>query len=381
MIYLLFLIAVACSIMSQHPLITGTSIASLLNYSWCAPLLYSFLSGAGRTSWHPLVKSYVTFSIVITLYVTLLVPSATASFTLDMDVYYILISLSVVITSYIFWYNHSSSKFLSALCFVLMITVPVVAYSIYTGFIVVTSLDSLEYAYEDKNSIATIILSTVIISFFNFNTNHKYLKWLSWGLMALLVVMLFLLKSRASLIGFFFVLFWIVLKSDSKKYKAYVFIGLAIFSIVVLTQADAYTVIVDNIFLGNRKGGDLNDLSSGRMNQIERGLSVFLEYPILGKGKFYVDCFPVAMLSSFGIIGFFIIYHFIVSIGRKIVHLDKSNNIFLSTFFLYLIFILNSFFEAHAPFGPGVKCFLFWMMYGFTSAELMKSNVNYIIYD
>lgn len=374
MAYLLFLIAIACSIISQHPTVTGTNMASLLNYGWGLPLVYGLLCDFLKTPLHALMKKFFVFAIIIFFHVTLLVPSKSTGFELDMDVYFILISLMVTFSSYLFWYNHSSEKFILILCIILLISVPAVAFDVYTHFIAVTSIEAFEYAYDDKNSIATIILATLVICYLNFKPSKKWALWLSWSLMSALIIILFLLKSRATLLGLFFVLFWIVYKGNNKKHKLIVIGGLIAFFVILLTVPDAYTVIVDNILLGNRGGGDLNDLSSGRMVQIERGLLMFGQNPILGQGKYYVDCFPVAILASFGFIGFLIIFLFLASIGNTIIKGKNGNPICYTTFFLYVIFVLNSFFEAHAPFGPGVKCFLFWMMFGFTCADMEKKQ-------
>lgn len=371
--YILFLFAVICSIFSQHPLITDSPIAPLLNYSWGLPMGYTFLQNFGRTYNESLIRRYIYFGLSITLYIQLRVFAETQGFSLDMDVYYILISLLIAYTSYLFWRSHSSEAFMSILCMCLLIAVPVIAYAIYVNFIAHVSLTSLEYAYGDKNSIATIILATLVLCYYNFNPKNKYIKNIYWIVAAGLIVMMFLLKSRATLLSFFAILFWIVIKHPDKKFRLYLAAAIVTTVIFIITNEHYYTVIVDNILLANRNMGNLNSLSSGRWYQIERGLEIFMDNPLFGAGKTYVDCFPVAMLSSFGLVGFTIIFVFLFSIGKTICCLDKSNPIYCSTFFLFFIYVINCFFEAHTPFGPGAKCFLVWMMFGFSSAELSMS--------
>lgn len=374
--YILFLFAVVCSVFSQHPLIAHGPIAPLLNYSWGLPMLYIILQNFGKTRNESLIQRYIYFGLLITFYIQLCVFFRTQGFSLDLDVYYILISLLIAYTSYLFWRSHSSEKFLSIMCMCLLIAVPIIAYTIYDQFIAHISLASIEYAYGDKNSIATIILATLVLCYYNFHPKNKFIRIIYLIVAVGLIVMIFLLKSRATLLGLFAILFWIVITQPSKKYRLYLAVAFVIAAILIMTNEHYYTVIVDNILLANRSANDLSSLSSGRWPQIVAGIELFIGNPLFGVGKTYVDCFPIAMLSSFGLIGFMIIFVFLFSVGKTICSLDKSNPIYCSTFILFFIFMINCLFEAHTPFGPGVKCFLLWMLFGFSSAELSMGSEN-----
>ena len=80
------------------------------------------------------------------------------------------------------------------------------------------------------------------------------------------------------------------------------------------------------------------------------------------------------MMLQFGFIGFVIVITYIGILFRKIVKLDLQNNIHLATFLIFVAMVLNSLFEAWPPFGPGVKCFMLWMMLGFSLALESKPN-------
>lgn len=78
------------------------------------------------------------------------------------------------------------------------------------------------------------------------------------------------------------------------------------------------------------------------------------------------------MLMQYGLIGATIVFAYIGRVYLDIRHLDRRNAIYLYTYLIFISLILNSIFEAQSPFGPGAKCFIFWIMLGFTIAERKK---------
>lgn len=138
----------------------------------------------------------------------------------------------------------------------------------------------------------------------------------------------------------------------------------------ILINNNVYNNVVNGILLGARNANNLNDLSSGRLVRLLNNLPLLQNNLLLGIGIKYIDCFPFAMILQYGIVGASIIFGFIIKLSNYILlKIDTNNKIHLATFLLFVTYMINSLFEAQTPFGPGAKCFLLWMMLGFSLAE------------
>ena len=147
-----------------------------------------------------------------------------------------------------------------------------------------------------------------------------------------------------------------------------------------MTSPTLYKTVVEGILFANRDASDLNSLSSGRVELLSSCIQLFLTNPFIGIGNKYFDCFPVIILTQYGMLGASIIFTFI---GRVIKDcfcvLDKSNKLDLCAFLLMVTYLLDSLFEAQPPFGPGVKCFPLWMIWGImlSNKVIMKKKVSF----
>ena len=101
---------------------------------------------------------------------------------------------------------------------------------------------------------------------------------------------------------------------------------------------------------------------------------------MFGIGGGYVDSFPFEILINYGIIGFITMAIFIVKLSRMVLRFNKNNRICLTANILWVVFLLNSLFEAYPPFGPGIKCSLLWMTIGFSIAEIEKAKKQICYY-
>ena len=280
----------------------------------------------------------------------------------------------VLVTSYLFWVNHRAKYFIPFFCCILLISVTYVAYLVYTGFLSSVSLDTVEYAYASKNSIASIIGGTIVIAIFNYIPQNKICKILYISIIVVLVIVEFMLKSRASIAGLLFVVVYVAIVYKNKHIRYGVFIGAVIVVLFVLINDKAYQIVVENILLNGHETNDISGLSSGRDSMITDAWSHFVDNPILGYGSYYVDCFPVGIIVQYGIVGAFIFSIFLYGLCKPIFKLDKLNKIHCTTFLLLMQLLINALFEAQPPFGPGIKCSLLWMMVGFSCAELYISK-------
>ena len=156
-----------------------------------------------------------------------------------------------------------------------------------------------------------------------------------------------------------------------------IFLLTLIVSIFIIPSWNEF--FIDEIVFNNRVGGGINEISSGRLVHFERFVELFTESPIIGNGAVRIESFPLSVLAGFGVIAGSVIIYFsispLITCIRKL--LNKEYSTMLNVLFIFtLISLSNSLFEEQAPFGPGVKCFFLWVVYGFFVAKENKPPEN-----
>ena len=96
------------------------------------------------------------------------------------------------------------------------------------------------------------------------------------------------------------------------------------------------------------------------------------QHPWVGSGDYYVDCMPLNILTQYGICGLSIIFLFLYYMFHKLKRAKQEDYIATMTYILFFAFFINSLLEARPPFGPGVRSFTLWMMFGFSLAQLLE---------
>ena len=110
-------------------------------------------------------------------------------------------------------------------------------------------------------------------------------------------------------------------------------------------------------------GADINTLSSGRLGLYVQALDNFIESPILGVGRYYVDCSYIYILAESGIIGFLLIEF--IWLKRIVLNLKHKYSPYARPYMLtsfVIFYFIESLLEGQPPFGPGVSSFMFWML-------------------
>lgn len=366
-----FLLAVVCSILSQMPTLLQTSLGDALKVTWILPLVISLFTCGRRFADSP-VRVCLVFVVAFTLFCLFAETFTGNQYFYSADYKNILISLGIFITSYASWFRIKSQSFLNTLIIASVIATLATGYVIYRDFLSTTSITQLQYAYASKNSAAQILLNTVIFCL-AFKAKNKSL-YLMLGCATLIMIgEIFVLKSRATILSLAFVLIYLGIKSKNKKLRKAIWMGVIVVGIYLVANAAALGTLVDNILLANRDASNVDDVSSGRVVLIGWALAKFEQSPFLGAGNFYIDCFPVSIIGQFGIIGAIIVFTFIGYIFRKNLRTLRSDKFFYQvSFLMYGSILINALFEAQPPFGPGMKCFMVWMVLGFAFADYRK---------
>lgn len=373
---ILFFLAVAGSLISQTPQIIEMKIDNYFKMLWILPLLYLVIVRFRSVVSMKLAFFYL-FAIVFGLYCALMQFSNPDTPYLGgeigSDLINIFISLVITVVSYAYWENYSSPRKLRWLVVVMMICGAYLAWTVYTQFLVKSDISALEYAFNEKNSMGQILLNVMIFAIACYIPKYTPSKVLYIVAMLFMLTVVFMMKSRATLLGVFFVIGYYLLMYKNLKVRILLF-ALAIGAFIYLwTTPSAYEMLVDNIILAGRDTSDLDDLSSGRIYLLEQQLRKIPDNIITGSGVDYMDCFPVMVLVQYGLIGCLIVYSFLIEAAVKVcARFKPRKGINLATFLLFWAMMLNSLFEAYPPFGPGVKCFILWMAFGFALSKCRR---------
>ena len=218
--------------------------------------------------------------------------------------------------------------------------------------------DSVQYAYASKNSIGILIVLMVIATS-NIKFSKKY-EWIINILKVWFIIFLFLLQNRT---GLLILLSYYLITIIIKKRKINIYKVLFFISIIVL-----FFVFKNKILnflewsLRLNVSKNLDDLSSGRLTLIKKAIESFKNNIWIGIPKYYIDNFFVCILAEYGLIGSSIVF---AIVGTVIVdcikYLNKKNNLM---FFLMIVPLIASLFEAMPPFAPGAIYCTFWFIYG-----------------
>lgn len=367
MIQILFYMAVICSMLSQLPFILQSGIDSYLKMSWLFPLCYLLLLHC-KTFTNNLLIVYYFFLLLFFLY-CFVCEGISGEKYIGADLYNICISCIIMSVSFIFWYYYGSDNCIMTISFITLICAFILSLWVYAEYLMNANLLSRTYAFQAKNSMGQILLSSSVIALL-YLSKLKSIRITSLVTISIIIIIMFMMKSRATIMGFLFVLCYFIFKYNDIKIRVMTLVGTIMLIGFILINNNVYNNVVNGILLGARNANNLNDLSSGRLVRLLNNLPLLQNNLLLGIGIKYIDCFPFAMILQYGIVGASIIFGFIIKLSNYILlKIDTNNKIHLATFLLFVTYMINSLFEAQTPFGPGAKCFLLWMMLGFSLAE------------
>lgn len=277
----------------------------------------------------------------------------------------LLISIYIYIIG-IFCSDFLDKKNLEKLLLFYVISALIVSFIIYIEyFFGKSTLSTTVYAYSSKNSISQIIFTTIIVLIFLEHRTSNIKSLLSIVGIFFQSILLFLLRSRATIIGYFLCLIYIIFgKKSPKKIKKIIFFALAISLIVVLLNQKMFDIFIYKILFAGRNFNDIDGLTSGRISILSTFPKLIEENWFTGIGSIYFECFPISVILNFGIfIGGVILLISYSPFFYSIKNNKKTK--YHTLFFLICIgYFFNSLFEGLAPIGPGVKCYFMWLMYG-----------------
>ncbi len=229
------------------------------------------------------------------------------------------------------------------------------------------------YSYDSKNSISQIILTgclfTVLFKLFNKDTKYKIIHLC---VAIFFIVSLLLLRSRATLISIPFIVFFIILfgNKNIKNFRLIACVLLILGFIILLLIPNALETLINDYILGGRDSNDLNDVSSGRLSEWQNFFTDLGNGWLLGNGTMKRESLILTSILQYGFpMGCSIILYALTPFIFSLKHIKNRDGLITVLFYLGFIYFLNGIFEQLAPFGPGVKCYMLWLMYGIAIAR------------
>lgn len=374
------ILGIACFVtnLSQLPYFVSTGITRYLNTPiWILVLLYLVIKNHGTV----IIDRRLQFPIVclaLTVIGSVMWTIATENQYLSSSI------LSVLIISMlIFFVGTFASEGIDAdgidfLSVSYIVSALIVSASIYqqyfsSGY----SLLSRQYAYASKNSISQIIFTAIILMGYQRLPKRWGINILRYGGMLLELYLLALLRSRATILGLIACIVYILFtRSQSRRLKRGVVIATALFVIVLLANASLREIIINGVIFAGRNANDMSELTSGRTDILSTFPRMMRGNWMTGIGATYFECFPLSVILNFGII--FAIPILIFAYSPLVESFkQRRNGVLREMFFMIAVgYSINSVFEGLAPFGPGVKCYYLWLLFGLLPVISNKNELE-----
>ena len=331
------------------------------------PLIYLLISRFKSFSDKRLIPFY-GYVVVFSIYCIICEAFSSYYHYVSNDFRNLWISLLIVAVSFVFYRNYGNTRSLRIISTVILCGCLLLGINLYRNFFVDYNISERVYAYAGKNSIGQIFLSATIFSFI-YMPKNLILKWTSIACMLFLLILIFLLKARATILCFVICFVVLTLMLKDKRLKISLVLIIAGSVIYLVANPNFIGLIINDIILNSSDTSNIDQISSGRVGFIDEALKLIPGHVLFGSGEYYVDCMPVNIFVEYGVVGFIIIFSYLLMIAKKILRLNFESKLNLCALTLFLSNMLNSLFEAYPPFGPGVKCFMLWMILGFALSQ------------
>lgn len=370
----LLIFACIFSNLSQLPIEILSDLSKFITFGmWFFLLFFSFVLYGKKIRLNGLI--YLVPLIIFDILIIILQLFTGIKYTSSALFYPVHLSAFIFSVSYICGQFLSEKSFANIMKYYILSALIVGIYIFFTYFLGVEWLHS-PYVYGAKNSVSQILLfATILVYMYGF-FNKNILKF---SVILIFIFFMLALKSRAVLIGLVLVIFYLVIfnkKNYIVKCASIFFLFVSI--IAVFAIEPLFDFFIESIFFNNTMNYDLNSISSNRISHFFRFIEEFEKSPVLGHGYIYVESFPLSSLVCFGICSgvILIIFAFIpLFICFKSGYGKNKSSIYHILMMFNIVTLSNSIFEELAPFGPGVKCYMLWLIAGIYLAMQEKEKI------
>jgi len=360
---LLLSVAFAVSLLSQLPQTRGVQGVKLAVYAvWVLALAFGATS-AFDVSFSPALVIFVFVSGAVFLYSGLADGLGTGQYSTVSLLAPLGISVLVLAVGYLT--AHSLGEFhlrVLAACYV-AVTAFVLLVIFRQTFQGVALVEIQGYMYGSKNSIGSIALSSMILLWTLSRTRHDL--WLKATYMLGVILFITAIRNRASMVALPVIGLVALLTSRASKRAIVMGVALAILIGAIAFEQSMVREYLFGAFTSGKDVTNIDALSAGRLAQYEPAWKLFVQNPLIGVGRYYVEAFPLSALVQLGsmgglpviVLGYLPLMY--AAMGKK-----REAGTDRALLLLALSYAINSLFEEQAPFGPGVKCFILWFIFG-----------------
>ena len=296
-----------------------------------------------------------------------------------------IVTISTIIFNVAMRYGiNFESNDLKRVCIWYYFTTSIMSIPLYIFYLRGVNLSSRIYGYDyGKNSIAVLLLCSLIIGFVLYDPNNRLKKIFKIISILLLLVDILYLRCRSSFLGVAFLFGTLSIYSNKMTQKLRISVLLFLLGITVyfIVNPESFDMFLNQIVFAGRDSSDVSSLSSGRDQEIKQGLELFINAPFFGFGHAgtTIDCFYASALANYGLLAWPLIVMALLPVIWSCLNLKNGEKVDLCFFIIAFSMFFISVFEELAPFGPGSRCYILWLMWGILLQINDRNRVTKII--
>lgn len=261
------------------------------------------------------------------------------------------------------------NKDLKRICIWYYVTTSIMSLPLFVFYLRYSDLSSSLYDYDyGKNEIAVLLLFSLIIGTILYEPDNVFTKWFKYISLLFIIVDILYLRCRSSFLGVAFLFGTLSVYSNrmTQKIRIAVILGLLTVTVYFLANPDSFDTFLNQIVYAGRDGSDFSEVSSGRDKEIKLGFELFSKAPFCGLGHAgtTIDCFYASALANYGLLAWPLIVMALLPVIWSCINLKNGKKEDLCFFIIAFSMFFVSLFEEQAPFGPGVRCYFLWLMWG-----------------
>ena len=252
----------------------------------------------------------------------------------------------------------------------------IVCVNVYFTYIYGNSIYGPSYLYGSKNSVSQILLTAwilILLTKFNEKGFWKRIFWL--GIFCFLTWTLLALKSRATIIAIpILVMRYVFNGRVNKRTRNLLLLLLLAVVLLLLFSEKAYDIVVNQVLLSGRDATSATAITSGRSTEWKNFPAEFAEVWLFGAGRMKRESLILTALLEFGIFGGTILFLAVFPVLWGFNCLKKVHPQYMLFTSVAVSYAINGIFEQLAPFGPGVKCYFLWFLFGLLANQTKREK-------
>lgn len=377
-------ICIACVIsnIADYPAMVSSGLGRTVAISFWFLLLVSLIfKGIGLYG-----NSY--FCAHLFFYALFCVNTAITEIVNDVDAFserfFFVVTISTLVLIVAMRYGYDfNSKDLKRVCIWYYITTSIMSLPLFLFYLRYSDLSTSAYDYNyGKNEIAVVLLCSLVIGCILYEPNNALKKLFKYVSILFILVDMLYLRCRSSYLGVAFLFGTLSIYSNkiTQKLRVAVVLGILAVSLYFLANPESFDTFLNQIIYAGRDSSDVSSLSSGRDVQVKWGINAFLDSPFFGYGRgVYVECFYVSALAHYGLLAWPLIAMALLPVIWACINLKNGKKEDLCFFIIAVSMFFVSLFEMQAPFGPGVRCYILWLMWGILLQVNNRNRITQII--